>query len=474
MTELKKTLGGVQYFSIGFGTIVGVGWIVYLGPWFEQAGPVGTAVAFLIGGLLMAVIGLCYAELATMFPVAGAEAAYGYAAFGGPVGFAVGWSLVLMLIAVIPYVSVSLAWILDVLFPGLSGPVLYTWRGQPIYAGGLAIAVGWTCWLGFLNYRGIKGASRFQDLLTYGKILISAVFFIAGIFGGSTVNLEPAFGASGGASWGGMIAVLATTPWFLAGFNQIPQLLEEKAHGTAVRSVGLIVVASIIAGGVYYALAALSAGMAAPWQEITQRELPAAAAFRAAFGSELFARLVLVSGMFGIVTVGNACSIGCSRLLFSLSRARQIGPGFSRLHPNFGSPVVAIVFITAFGALGSFLGRSGIAPMVNIGSAMACVGYLATAAALIKLRRVSPHLPRPYRIPGGSLTAAVAGAGSLFLLVSALRQNWIDANGTFPAEWGVLIVWAALGYAFYRQARPGRLESDEPARRRVMLGGEAA
>ncbi|MEZ4587264.1 MAG: amino acid permease [Gemmatimonadales bacterium] len=118
MTELKKTLGGVQFFSIGFGTIVGVGWIVYLGPWFEQAGPVGTAVAFLIGGLLMAVIGLCYAELATMFPVAGAEAAYGYAAFGGPVGFAVGWSLVLMLIAVIPYVSVSLAWILDVLFPG--------------------------------------------------------------------------------------------------------------------------------------------------------------------------------------------------------------------------------------------------------------------------------------------------------------------------------------------------------------------
>ncbi|MDX2059423.1 MAG: hypothetical protein SFV24_16550 [Gemmatimonadales bacterium] len=73
MAELKKSLGGVQFFSIGSGGIVGVGWIVYMGLWFGQAGPVGTVLAFLIGGLLMSLVALCYAEVGSMYPVAGAR-----------------------------------------------------------------------------------------------------------------------------------------------------------------------------------------------------------------------------------------------------------------------------------------------------------------------------------------------------------------------------------------------------------------
>src|SRR5690349_7485087 len=104
VTELKKTLGGVQLFSMGFGSIVGVGWIVLMGFWFRQAGPGGTAVAFLLGGLLLALVGLCYAEMSTMLPVAGGEASFAFASFGTPVGFVVGWAMTLMMIAVLPYV----------------------------------------------------------------------------------------------------------------------------------------------------------------------------------------------------------------------------------------------------------------------------------------------------------------------------------------------------------------------------------
>lgn len=473
MTELKKTLGGIQYFSMGFGAIVGVGWIVYLGLWFDQAGPVGTMVAFVVGAALMAVIGLCYAELSTMYEVTGAEATYGYAAFGGGVGFAVGWALVLMLVAVIPYVSVSLGWILDVLVPGISGPELYSWRGQPIRAGSLAIAVGWTLWLGLLNYRGIRAATRFQDWLTYGKIVISVLFFGAGIFGGSVENLVPMFGRdAAGINLPGMLAVLATTPWFLAGFNQVPQLLEEKAQGTSSRSVGLIIVFAILAGGVYYGVAALSAGMAGPWTTISGQELPAAAAFRAAFGSEWLARAVLVAGLFGIVTVGNACTISVSRLLFSLGRARCIAPAFTRLHPRFRSPVFAIAFATGFGVLGNFLGRAGIAPIVNVGSAAACLGYLVAALAVIRLRRTDPDRRRSYHVPGGAVTAGIAAVGSAFLLASSLRQHWVDAKGGFPLEWAVIGVWAAVGLALYRNTAPARQALGEPALTRLMLEGE--
>lgn len=471
MAELKKSLGPVQFFSFGFGMIVGVGWIVYMGLWFTQAGPVGTTIAFLVGGFLMALVGLCYAEASAMYPVAGGEAAYAFGAFGQAAAFAVGWAMVLMMTAVVPYVSVSLAWILDVLVPGIGGPVLYRWRGQSIHALGLGIALVWTVWLGVINYRGIHAAAKFQDWLTYGKIAISFLFFGAGIFGGSTANLEPMFQTTpGGSMLGGMIAVLATTPWFFGGFNGIPQAFEERAPNTKARSLGLIVVGSILAAAAYYALAALSAGMVGPWQQIVKQELPVAAAFRNAFGSEVFARIVLLAGLFGIVTVGNAASIAATRLLYAMGRARMITPAFTRLHPTFGSPITAIVFVTAFGLLGNFLGRSGIAPIVNVGSAAASFAYLMTSVAVWRLRRTEPDRDRPYRIPAGVIVSLLAATGSVFLLISSFRQHWIDAGRSFPLEWGVMLAWIAIGVLLWRAAAGDRAKLARGQQRRIVLG----
>jgi amino acid transporter len=473
MPELKRSLGPVQFFSLGFGTIIGVGWIVFMGLWYTQAGPVGAAVAFLLGGLLMAFAALCYAEVGSMFPVAGGEAVYAFRAFGPTASFVAGWAMVLMMTAVVPYVSVSLAWILDVLVPGIGGPVLYTWRGQPIHALGLAIALAWTFWLGFLNYRGIKGAAKFQDWLTYGKIAISVLFFGAGIFGGGTANLEPMFQPNAsGSIWPGLIAVMVTTPWFFGGFNSLPQTFEERSPTTTTKTLGWMVVLSVMAAAAYYALAAIATGMVGPWQEIVGAELPVAAAFRKAFGSELFARIVLLAGLFGIVTVGNGASIAATRLLFALGRARMIPASFTRLHPKYGSPVVGIIFVTAFGLLGNFLGRSGVAPIVNVGSAAACLAYLSTSLSVWRLRRLEPDRPRPFRVPLGVPISLIASAGSLFLLISAVRQHWIDAKGGFPMEWAVIIAWAILGGVMWRAAAKERQGLSELDQRRI-IGGDA-
>jgi amino acid transporter len=472
MAELKKSLGPIQFFSIGFGTIIGVGWIVYMGLWFEQAGPVGTTVAFLLGGLLMSLAGLCYAEAAAMYPVAGGETTYAYAAFGPGLSFAVGWAMVLMMTAVVPYVSVSLAWVLDALIPGFSGPELYSWRGQPIYAVGLAVALLYTLWLGVLNYRGIQGAAKFQDWLTYGKIAISFLFIGAGIFGGSTANLEPMFVVgSNGSAWGGVLAVLATTPWFFGGFNSLPQVLEERSPSTSPRTLGLVVVLTILAGAAYYALAALSAGMAGPWPAMVKADLPAAAAFRLAFGSELFARIVLVAGLLGILTVGNGALIASTRILFALGRARMIAPGFTKLHPAFSSPVTAIVFVITLGLLGDLLGRRGIGAIVNVGAAAGSFAYLVTALSVWRLRSKDPARPRPFRLPT-VLIAVASSIGGVALLFAALRQNWVDAGGRLPLEWVVMAVWAVVGVILWRAAAPGRVQLAAGEQRRIVLGGD--
>jgi len=96
---LKRTLGPWQYFSFSFGTVVGVGWIVLLGDWLQRGGPAGAIIGFAVGGLLMALIGLCYAEASGMFPVSGGEMAFALEGFGKRAGFGTGWALVLVFIA---------------------------------------------------------------------------------------------------------------------------------------------------------------------------------------------------------------------------------------------------------------------------------------------------------------------------------------------------------------------------------------
>jgi APA family basic amino acid/polyamine antiporter len=109
MTALKKTLGPWQFFSYSFGCIVGVGWIVLLGNWLERGGPVGAALGFALGGVIMALIGLCYAEAAGMLPVAGGEMAFGLEGWGKGMGFLGGWMVVLIYSAAAGYCASSLA-----------------------------------------------------------------------------------------------------------------------------------------------------------------------------------------------------------------------------------------------------------------------------------------------------------------------------------------------------------------------------
>ena len=91
--QLKQVIGRLGFFSLAFGAMIGVGWITGLKQMFENAGPVGTAIAFVAGGGLMIVIGLCYAETMQRLPVTGGEVAYAYQAFGTRQAFVIGWCL---------------------------------------------------------------------------------------------------------------------------------------------------------------------------------------------------------------------------------------------------------------------------------------------------------------------------------------------------------------------------------------------
>ncbi len=171
---LEKELKLRNFFTLSLGTIIGVGWITVLGTWLREAGSLGTVFAFMGGGFFMALIGLCYAEVAAMYPVSGGEVAYAYEIFGLRTSFASGWFLALSYIATVGFEVVSVGWILSALAPGIEGPVLYRVLGDDVHLGSLVLGLGVMALITRINYRG----ARIDRLLSRHDDLRSSRYFL--------------------------------------------------------------------------------------------------------------------------------------------------------------------------------------------------------------------------------------------------------------------------------------------------------
>ena len=317
--QLKKAIGGFGFFSLAFGSMIGVGWITALGGWFEQAGPVGSMIAFTAGGALMLIIGLCYVEVTTMLPVTGGEVAYAYKAHGTGVSFIIGWSLAFGYLSVSAFEAISIGMVLSFLIPGIDVLPLYEISGSTVYGSHLALAFGFTAFITAINYFGVAIATRVQMGLTFLFLICVVCFIVAGISTGDIGNLSPAFGSnSRTGALSGMLAVFATAPFWFVGFDTIPQAAEERNAKLPVRWLGLALVLAIVGSSMFYVVVMLGAAMATPWETIVDADLPTAAAFSAAFESQVLVKLVLIAGVIGLLTSWNGFFLAGSRVLFSL------------------------------------------------------------------------------------------------------------------------------------------------------------
>ena len=469
---LQRSIGAAQFFTMSFGCIIGVGWIVALPAWLAQAGPGGAALAFVIGGLAMMLVGLCYAELATALPVTGGEVAYAYALYGPATSFVTGWFLALSSIATTAFEAISLGWILSAIVPGLDGPVLYTVAGEPVRVGSLAIGIAGTALLTWLNYRGAGAAARVQDVLTWGLLATSAWFIIAAMTAGSTEHLHPLFsGASDRPVWRGVLSVMATAPFWYAGFDVIPQMMGERAPGASLRAAGTMILLSIAVAAAFYVLVIISSSMTMPWRELLGLSMPTAEGFRRAFHSEFLAQVVLAAAVLGLVTTWNTVFMFASRVLFTLGRARLVTPLIGQAHPHYGSPSAAVVFVGVVSAAAVLLGRGALLPIVNVAGICLAGAALLICIGVIRFRRAAPAVDRPYRVPGGTLTAGLAAAVCLWMVAWALVEPFLA--GGAPLEWLVLGGWGALGAALWATGGATRGTLTEEERHRLVVGDVA-
>lgn len=451
---LRRSLSLGQFFSISFGAAVGVGWIMLMGDWLAVAGSLGAALAFLISGLAVGWVALGYLELATVIPRPGGEMIYAFEVFGARVGFIVGWFLAATNISISAFEAISIGWIVSVIVPIPDGPVLYTVLGEEVYAVRMVVGLISLLAMGWLNYRGAVFAAFAQTLFLvffFGAVI---VFLGAGLFSGELENLRPLFaGDTVARASSGILSMLAIAPMFILGFNFALQGISERAPGVDLRDVARVIILSIVAVAVFYALIIIATAMSAPRDVILAADLAAAASFRFALGDGVLGQVVLLAGLFGLLTTWNALLFAATRTLFELSVKGLLPEMFSRVHSKYGSPHIAAVFVTLASLPGVLLSKAALSAIISAASICAILGLFVTCLAAA-VRRARDGTDAPFRVPGGRAgLMLVVALGAVMLFVAVFEPLITSGTIHFPLHWGIVAGWGLAGWAFWHAAR---------------------
>jgi APA family basic amino acid/polyamine antiporter len=454
----RKTLGSMQLFALAFGAILGAGWIIAVGQWIAKAGPMGAVIGFLGGTVVLAFIALCYADLGTRYPETGGEVVYAQKLFGSAAAYYTGWFLAIVYIAVCAFSAISMGWILESLFPGYEGRVLYTILGEDIHIVGLLAGLASVVLVAVLSHIGLHATTTLQDSLMVLMVLAFLIFIAAGLFVGQISNLNPWFSRDPqGHLWPGAMQVFVTAPFWFSGFSVASQALGEKSDSTQQRRLGLVFLAAIGAAFLFYSLVVLVTAAALPRMELLALALPASGAFLRTLHSALFGKLILLTGLCGLLISLNAVFYSATRVLYSLGLAGLIPRSFATLNIRSGSPGVAVAFVTLLTLIGTLLGRGAIAPLVDSTSIilagiyiMVCFG---TVLARRRQKRSSSVIDSSEPGVGLPVVASILTVG---LAAVALTTPWLGPGVRIPPEILLVVVAGIMGIAFRRlQQRSG-------------------
>ena len=437
-TSLRRSLGALEYFTFGFGSMVGVGWLVVIDDWLGRGGPGGAMLGFLAGGLLLLPIARTYGRLVRQIPDAGAEIAYTERVFPKTVSFVAGWMMVLAYAIVCPWEAVAIGNVLARIFPAMNEVVLYTVAGKAITLPRLAAGLALTAAIGLVNYRGIRLSGRFQNFTTIGLLACFVLFVLLGLGHGRAAHVAPLF-----APHGVFLSVLLTAqivPYFMTGFESIPKASEEARPGLDERVLSRAITLAVVAGGVFYVLVIGVVAWVYPWREIVAQHLGTEAVFARAFGATWIARLILGAALLSLFKVFNGNFVAATRLLYALGRRGLVHPALGRVSERFGTPAVAIVLVSLVAAVAAFLGDSLLVPITEVGSAVVGVGWCAACVAFLALARRS----------GERRGITMAAIGALVSVAIVFMKVVPIVPGSFNApEWIALAGWCVLGAALW-------------------------
>lgn len=438
--QMTRVMGRWDVLAVAFGSMIGFGWIVLTGDFLESAGTLGAALAFVVGGTVMLLVGLTYAELVSAMPNVGGEHNYALRALGSRPAFVVSWLLILGYVSVVAFEAVALPHTVTFLFPDMPVGYLWTIAEYDVYATWVAVGIGCAIFITVINIIGVRPAAFFQTAAVIFLLAVGATMIFGSFVGGSVENMDPLI--TGGL--GGFLVVLVATPFLFVGFDVIPQSAEEI--NLPFRRIGQLLLLSVLLAVIWYIMVMVTVGSALPAAELAASDLAAADGVSALWNSELMGQVIVLGGIAGLITSWNGFMIGASRLVFALARSGMLPKWFGQLHPRFKTPANAVLFIGGLSVFAPFFGRPALVWFVNAGSLAIVSAFCIVAICFLVLRRKEPNMERPFRTPAGTVVGWLAVILSLALAV--LYMPGMSAALAWPEEWLIVGGWLLLGVFF--------------------------
>jgi APA family basic amino acid/polyamine antiporter len=446
MSHLARKLRLTDYFTLGWGTMVGVGWLVVMDDWLLRGGSLGALLGFAIGGALLFPIGWVYGRLVAAMPDAAGEIAYTAAAFSRAVSFATGWMMMLAYFIVCPWEAVAVGRIAGYIFPALDSLEVYRIAGRPIYLPHLIIGLGLTALLTTLNYRGIRLSATFQNWTSFGTLALFVIFVALGASKGSPRNFPPLFTHAPLVSF---LLVLQIVPYFMTGFESVSKAAEESSPEFGEREFLKAIWMAVLVGVLFYTIVIAAVAFVAPWHELIGEKFMTAVAFQRAVGSRWIVNVILAAALLSLFKCFNGNFVAASRLLFALGRRGLVNSRAGAIHPRHQTPSAAVLCVGLVTAACMLLGDAILVPITEVGSVACAIGWAATCAAYLQMGHAGA-LPGQPKLSGVEWLVAILG---LLVAIAMLLMKVVPAiPGHFSAyEWLALGIWISLGVVSHRR-----------------------
>ncbi|MEN3337676.1 MAG: basic amino acid/polyamine antiporter, family [Acidobacteriota bacterium] len=451
---LKRTLGPSALVALGIGAIIGAGLFVRTAAAIaDRAGP-SVTLAFIVAGVGCAFAGLCYAEFASMIPVAGSAYTYSYATMGELVAWIIGWDLVLEY--AVGAATVAIAWseylnrVLD--WFGLRIP--YAWSHSPFEAMGGShgiVNIPAVVILGLLSallIRGTKESAFVNGIIVVIKVTIVMMVIAIGWGFINPANHTPFIPAPGiyvtpqGVThhYGGMLGILgAAGVVFFAfiGFDAVSTAAQEAKNPRRDMPIGIL--GSLVICTILYVLFAYVLSGVATVEDFRTSGREASVAFAISkymTGYEWLSRAVTVAILAGFSSVILVMLLGQSRVFYSMSRDGLVPKVFSDTHPKYRTPYKSnILFFFFTSAFAAFIPEDIVGEMTSIGTLFA---FILVCAGVWLMRRRRPDLERGFTVPAVSFVSAAGILVCGAMIFGLGWTNWIRLGG-----------WLVIGLVLY-------------------------
>ena len=459
--RLRRVLGPIQLTSLGVGAIIGAGIFVATGAAARNVAGPALMLSYVVAGMTCIFAALCYAEFASMVPVAGSAYTYAYATLGELFAWIIGWDLILEY--AVGSATVANGWsgyFQSVLAKfgahmpaALAGPpIIYdTVAGHFVQTAGIVNlpAIIIVAIVTAVLVKGIQESAGFNTTMVFLKVTVVLFVILVGAFYINPENWSPfaPYGLSGLSFFGqplmgqvngggqpvGMLAGAAIIFFAYIGFDSVSTHAEEAKNPTRDVPIGIIA-SLLICTVLYIAVVAVLTGMVR--YDRLSVDAGVSDAFKQA-GLPWAEFIIAAAGVAGITSVLLVLMLSAPRVFLAMARDGMVPPRFfGDVHPTFRTPWKSTILIGVFVAtMTGFLPIDALLHLANIGTLFA---FLIVCAAVLIMRRTNPDAKRPFRAPFYPAVPILGIASCLMLMFSLPVENWYR-----------LIAWMALGFVIY-------------------------